>query len=306
MKDESTILVTGATGNLGRELIPKLISDFRVVGCAREIYKNNEMKDKNFVFEKVDLSLKEEVRKLFKKYKFSQIIHLVALIKRGELKMDEIIAVFESNVISLFNILSQAGKFKKIIFTSSVAVYGIPQSLLIKEGIPLSPLDFYGKCKASCEDLVKHFSQATGSSFAILRIPSIFAKTIKEGAVYSFYKKALSNKDIIINVDKPTPWSIIYIEDAADCIVSAVSKNDVNNETINIGYDDGIELEMIAKKIKKISKSKSKIIKTYDFANPVLYLDTQKIKKLLGLKLPSLDQRLIKYLDDLKINNESR
>ncbi len=299
MNDKSTILVTGSTGNLGRELIPKLIPSFRVVGCARRNFKMNEIKDKNFIFEKVNLSSKEEVRKLFSKYKFSQIIHLATLIKRGELETDEIIDVFEGNVISLLNILSQSGKFERIIFTSSIAVYGIPTSLLIKEGAPLSPLDFYGKCKVFCEDLVRHFSQATGSSYVILRIPSLFAKTIREGAVYNFSKNALLGSDIVINPKRPTPWNIIYVEDAADAIC-AVTKKNIRDEVINIGYDEEMELEKIAKKIQLLANSKSRIVKQYSFVNPTFALDTSKLEKTLGLTFPTLDQRLGKYLEIIK------
>lgn len=298
---KSTVLVTGATGNLGMALISKLLADYNVVGCARGNFEvEGKFKDNNLTFEKIDLASSKQVVELFSKYKFDQIVHLSAAMTRGNLNLEQAIEVFDSNVISTFNILSNIKTLDKLIFSSTLAVYGIPKHYPVNEKDYLRPLDFYSKSKVACEELIKDFSTIHRFKYIILRIPSIFSETIEEGAVYNFARNAIKGRDIVINIDKPVPWSAVYIDDVVNSILKSLSNDKLSNETITIGYDKGMELEQVAKKVVELLNSDSKIIKNYTFKNPIFYVDTRKLKTIVGLKLPSFDQRLIEYLNVLK------
>lgn len=295
-----TILVTGATGSIGRELIPKLLPKFKVVGCARSDFEKKLWeKREDFIFEKVDLTKREQVERLFKEYNFDQVIHLAAYIKGGEVDKGEAIQIFNNNVMSTLNILSVMDD-GMIIFASSMTVYGIPNKIPVYESTPLNPTDFYAKSKVICENLIEGFSKIKRIKFLVLRIPGIFSKERKSGALFNFASNAWTNRDINISLDKPTPWDIIYIEDLVNVIARAVSKKNIGNMVINVGYGEKVELELVAKKIKVVLKSSSKIAKNYSFKNPVFCFSTQKMRSLLNVNLPSLDERLNQYLNFVK------
>ena len=90
-----------------------------------DLKKFTKLNKKNFTFYKFDLSNQTKLEKVYKKYKFKQVIHLAAQAGvRYSLIYPE--RYLKSNILSFFNILESCRKFgiKKLIFASSSSVYG--------------------------------------------------------------------------------------------------------------------------------------------------------------------------------------
>ena len=97
-------------------------------------------------------------------------MHFAAFIEVGEANQDPL-KYFENNVsnsILFFNTLIKNG-IKHIVFSSTAATYGNPESDHINEDHPQNPLNAYGKGKLMLETILKDIEHATGVSHVILR-----------------------------------------------------------------------------------------------------------------------------------------
>ncbi len=292
-RKEALILITGSSGLIGTALINILTKEgIKVVGC--DVRKPNKV---NFIFEKCNLVSRKEVFRLFQKYHFSQVVHLASYVKFGNLSSPERKKVFQANAVATYNVVSamKENNTEKIIFSSSMTVYGLPQYVPVDENHPLNPLDFYGFSKMVAEETIKSF----GVKYFILRFPGIFSFHRKGGAIYNFTSQALKEKDIHILAKDPTPWDVIFIDDVINSIIAALSKN-IESSIINVGYGEPIELISLAKKIIALCGSRSKVINDYSISHPVFCLDIKKSKTLLRFTPRSLDVRLHEFINFLK------
>lgn len=294
---KSTILVTGASGRLGSALLPLLLDrGATVVGCdLRRPQKSPTGKKGVFIFERCDVTSARAVGNLFRNYRFDVVIHLAALIPKREASPNDL---FRQNVMGTYHLVSAAARagVKRCIFSSSMTVYGLPQYLPVDEAHPREPLDFYGATKLMGEELVRHRSMEAGMGYTILRFPGMFSSERHEGALYQFVRRALRNEPIELTAEKPTPWDIILVDDAAAVIRDCVYASKNPSGSFNVGYGESVSLSFLTQTIKKITQSSSKIINRTGVMHPPFYFDTRKIGKAFGVRLLSLDVRLREYI----------
>lgn len=297
----STILITGASGRLGSALAPLLLDrGATVVGCDLRKPQRFSTNGKDaFIFERCDVTSPHRVESLFEKYRFDTVIHLAALLPKKEVSADDL---FRQNVVATYQLISVAAKagVKRCIYSSSMTVYGLPRYLPVDEAHPREPLDFYGATKLMGEELAKQLSTAAGTNYIILRFPGMFSADRHEGALYQFVRRALRNEPIELTAEKPTPWDIILVDDAAavirDCLFSPINVSGA----FNVGYGEKISLPILASVIKKMTRSSSKILNRTGAVHPPFCFNTKRIKKVFGIKLPSLHTRLEEYITAIK------
>lgn len=288
------ILITGSNGFIAQNFIEKFAEPgFEIIGC--DLF--SPVGQKKDSFEQCDLSSKEAVRKLFLKHNFSYVIHLAACKKTGLLTANERAEMVKSNIIATLNLvrLAKESGVKKIIFASSMTVYGMPQYLPVDENHPLNPLDFYGFGKAVAEEIVIQEDLPS----VILRFPGIFAFNRREGAIYNFISMAVANQDIHISAQKPIPWDILFIDDAVKAIELALM-NEKATGYFNIGYSEPVELFSLAERIIRICRSDSKIIKDFPVEHPDFYFSVERGKNILGFSFPSLGERISQFVEILR------
>lgn len=299
------ILITGCTGNLGSALTENLISSgYSITGIAKDAKKNKQKKP-NFKFIQVDIA-DEKLFTSLKNLKIDLIIHTAALIpKRSQGLRSEKLKMFKSNVFGTLNILRlmEEKGIKNLIFTSSMTVYGFPKYLPVNENHPLEPVSFYGLTKKHAEEYVEKICQENEFYTCIFRFPGFFSPKIRSGAIYSFCTKALANKEIIIDLNSPIYWDTFHIKDAVNVITNCLERLKSNPldkvEIFNVDYGVPINLIRIAKKIVKISKSKSTIKKIGNEKSIDFFFDLKKIKKALKWSPPSLEERIKEYLSEI-------
>jgi len=295
---ERVVLVTGSSGLIGTALVQALAKKgINVVGC--DIKKPPSG---NFKFEKCNLLFKNEVSSLFQRYDFSQVIHLASYVTLGNVNSAERKKIFRANVVATFNLVSamEEHAISRIIFASSMTVYGFPKYLPVNESHPLDPVGFYGFSKAAAEEVVKSFSD----DYLILRFPGVFAFHRKRGGVYNFILRAIQGKDIHILADTPMPWDIIFIDDVVGAITAALERP-AKNAIVNIGYGEPVELVSLARKIVALSGSRSKVIAEQAVGHPVFCLGIKKAETLLGFTPPTLNVRLNQFIDFVKHEQSS-
>jgi len=300
---EKKVLVTGASGFVGSYLCEELLErGYNVVGLVYGEKKNvaHLANNKNFKIIEGDITDFKKIFKILKNSNPKVIFHTAALIPNGP--KENPCTLFKVNVVGTVNLLESCRilGIKNIIYSSSMSVYGKDlKRLPAKEDSNPIPSTFYGLSKWSGEECANIYSNIYKLNVIILRYTGIYGLGKNEGAVYNFFKTAISNKPLEILSD--TSWDIVYVKDVVLANIKAYkSIKKIKSETINIGSGEEINIKYLARKIIKISGSKSviKIKKTLPHLH--FYADINKAKRLLGFKATRLNAGLKDYFQKLK------
>jgi nucleoside-diphosphate-sugar epimerase len=163
------ILVTGATGRIGKHLVNALLNQGEKV---RVLIKEGMIENENVEIFYGDLLDKESLKKAVEGV--DVIYHLAAIVDYLAPKE----TMFNVNVVGTKNLL-EVSKAKKFIYLSSTAAMGKKlKEIPANESTPCHPSDFYGKTKLDAETLVK---EAGG---IIIRSADVFGSGFREGFDY--------------------------------------------------------------------------------------------------------------------------
>ena len=254
------VLVTGCVGFIGFHLSQKLTSKgYKVIGVDSinnyygtkikmdrlKILKQNS---KKFTFNKGDISNFSFVQKLFKKYKFDQVINLAA--QAGvRYSIENPKAYLDSNLVGFFNILecSKKYKVKHLIYASTSSVYGNNSKLPFKESRHADhPIQFYAATKRSNELMAHAFSSLYKLPTTGLRFFTVYGPWGRpDMALFKFTKNILKNKEINVYNDGNHSRSFTYIDDIVDAIDLLLQNyNSKNNfyDILNIGGEESVNL----------------------------------------------------------------
>jgi UDP-glucose 4-epimerase len=145
----STWLVTGGAGYIGAHVVNSLIDqDFKVI-VVDDLSTGLERKiPKSAIFEKLDIANTKELTSILKKHQVDGVIHLAAKKAVGESMINPSLYYQENigGLISLLEAMSQAN-VKKIVYSSSAAVYGTPKEDKVSENSETIPQSPYGETK---------------------------------------------------------------------------------------------------------------------------------------------------------------
>lgn len=213
------ILVTGALGQIGSELVIALRKKFgkdNVVASDVRINENADFEP----FEIIDVLDKHQIREIVVKHEIDTIYHLAAILSANGEKNPHL--CWNINMNGLYNILEVAAELKleKIICPSSIAVFGpeTPRDNTPQETI-LLPKTMYGVTKVAGELLCEYYVQKFGLDIRGIRYPGLISsKTLPGGgttdyAVEIFYE-AIKNKKYNCFLSKDTILPMMYMPDA--------------------------------------------------------------------------------------------
>lgn len=173
------VLVTGGAGYIGSHTVVLLHEagyDVVVVDnlsnskeeSLRRVEKITGKKTKLYVCDLVDAVACD---KIFELEKPDAVIHFAGLKAVGE-SVAIPLSYYRNNLVSTLNVLDSMKKHgcKKIVFSSSATVYGVPKSVPIDESFPLSVTNPYGRTKLMIEDILRDLYVSDKSyDIAILR-----------------------------------------------------------------------------------------------------------------------------------------
>lgn len=155
------VLVTGGAGYIGSQTVRELLE----AGYFPVVYDNLSTGHKEAVLggELVigDLADTVKLDQVFKKYKPEAVIHFAASIEVEE-SVKNPAKYFENNIINGLNLLKIMLKnnVKKLVFSSTAAVYGQPKKIPIKENDPKVPINPYGLTKLMFEEILSWYEKA--------------------------------------------------------------------------------------------------------------------------------------------------
>ena len=212
------ILVTGAFGQIGSELVPALQKEY---GKDQVVAMGHNTIDSGFegILEKADTRDRDAIGKIIKKHKIDTIYHLVSLLSvKGEVDPS---VTWDINMNGLKYVLDLGVEFGlQIFWPSSIAAFGptTPRDNTPQHTV-LEPTTMYGVTKSAGEALCRYYNIKYGLDVRSVRYPGIISwKTPPGGgttdyAVAIFYEGLKTGKyECFVREDTALP--MMYIDDA--------------------------------------------------------------------------------------------
>lgn len=173
MIQPSTILVTGGAGYIGSHTVFLLEkAGYNVVIIDNLVYGHRDLVESTLKAELIvgDISDRQLLDSIFQKYSIDAVIHFAAFAYVGE-SVTEPRKYYRNNVVGTLTLLEamvDAG-VRSIVFSSTCATYGIPESVPITENQAQKPINPYGASKLMVERILADFDQAYGLQYVIFR-----------------------------------------------------------------------------------------------------------------------------------------
>jgi nucleoside-diphosphate-sugar epimerase len=226
-KEMKNVLVTGACGQIGSELTLVLREHYggdNVVATGHRTKPSDALRDSG-PFEFIDVTKKETVEAVVKKYNIDTVYHMAAVLSAvGEQRPH---LAWDVNINGLYNILEIAREYElvRVFCPSSIAVFGpeTPREDTPQETV-LRPTTMYGLSKVAGELLCDYYFRRFGVDVRGVRYPGIISSETLPGggttdyAVAIFYE-AIKHKHYTCFVREDTVLPMMYMP---DCIKGTI------------------------------------------------------------------------------------
>jgi UDP-glucose 4-epimerase len=165
-----TILITGGAGYIGSHVVKELLRQNHRPIVFDNLQTGHRRATKNALFIEGDLSDQKKLAETFQANSIDAVMHFAADCLVGE-SVQNPVKYFNNNVKNSLKLIETMEEFnvKKIVFSSSAAVYGEPKGIPITEDHPCAPTNPYGETKWIFEKVLQAFHDAGKLNFISLR-----------------------------------------------------------------------------------------------------------------------------------------
>ena len=290
------LLITGGAGYIG-SITNKLLT---LAGHDTIVFDNLSRGHREAVGKTPllvgDLTNLSEINEVFEQHTFDAVIHFAALSLAGE-SMEKPYEYFHNNLLGGLNLLEAMKKHncKKIIFSSTSAVYGYPKNVPIVEEEAIAPVSVYGASKNMVEEMIRWYPVTS----VILRYFNA-AGAMLDGTLGEDHEPETHIIPVALSValgkktafelfgdDYDTPdgtciRDYIHVVDLAAAHIRALEQK--GSQIINLGVGRGYSNEEVLSVVEKVTGKKLSVeVKPRRPGDPAkLWADNTKAKKVLG------------------------
>ena len=252
-----TILVTGGAGYIGSHTVRQLRAEGRDVVVLDSLERGNRDALLGAPFVQGDISDSSLVAEVCREHGVDSVIHFAAYKSVGE-SMTDPAKYWRNNVQGTVDLLEGmlAADVRRIVFSSSAAVYGNPDSLPIREDAPLRPENVYAETKAVMERVIHWYGQTHGVRWASLRYFNA-AGASSDGVLGENWDMSTNLLPLVMKAalgasgpvkvfgdDYPTPdgtgvRDYIHVEDLAIAHSKAIDYLELGRESITLNLGTG-------------------------------------------------------------------
>ena len=285
----SNVLITGASGFIGANLVRNLINTkdqiHILIRKQSNLWRlNNIISECNVHF--VDISKIDEVRNMISKVKPEIVYHCATFgvypNQKDASKMEQ------TNVTGTLNLLTslhENSELERLVNLGSVSEYG-PKSNSIKETEPTQPFDSYGVTKVSQTKLVEYYSHQKKLPAVTLRIFTPYGIFEEPGRLISDVMVAAVKKNPLKIFSRKAKRDFVYIDDVTSALIKASNKPGIDGEIFNIGSGNATSVEEIVNLVSKVTNIDLEVSwydenqREYDKTGTNGFADLQKVKKI--------------------------
>ncbi|MCG8669781.1 MAG: UDP-glucose 4-epimerase GalE [Pseudomonadales bacterium] len=299
-----SILVTGGAGYIGSHVIRQLTEQGEKVVVLDNLSTGFENAVLGAEFVKGNMGDMELVSEVLKAHDVDTVMHFAAHTVVPE-SVENPLKYYSNNTANTRNLLEccQNHGIKHFVFSSTAAVYGMPEDHNVTEATPTSPINPYGMSKLMSEHMLRDLGQACDMRHVILRYFNV-AGSDPEGRIGQRTPKATLLTKVaveaatgqrphvyIFGTDYDTPdgtgvRDYIHVEDLASAHIKALEylRKGGESTTLNAGYGHGYSVREVLDMVGEVNGEPLKIIEEDRRAGdpPSLIAKASKIKEVLG------------------------
>jgi UDP-glucose 4-epimerase len=308
------ILITGGAGYIGSVTVERLCGAGESVVVLDDLVRGHRPAlDDDIPFYQGKIGDRELLAHIVGEHRLESCIHFAALIEVGESVLDPA-RYFENNVaqgIALVSSLVQAG-VRRLVFSSSAAIYGDPEQIPISEQSRQWPKNPYGWSKLFMERLLSAYDAAYGLKFVGLRYFNAAGASQKCGEQHEPESHLIPNvlsaalgrqpEVRVFGNDYPTPdgtpiRDYIHVVDLADAHICALRylREGGESDFFNLGTGRGFSVLEVIECVREVTGREVPVkIEPARLGDPCqLIADPARARRILGWEAVSSDLRSI-------------
>lgn len=240
--DEMRVLVTGGAGFIGSHVVERLIEH----GCDVAVLDNlstgrEENLPRGTRLYRADVT-SWEIGEIFERERPECVIHQAAQIDVRKSVADP---VFDAkvNILGSINLLEQCRRtgVRKVIYASSAAVYGDPQTVPVSEEHPILALSGYGVSKHTVEHYLEVYRELYGLDYTVLRYANVYGPRqdpLGEGGVVAIFTHRIARRlPVTIYGDGEQTRDYVYVGDVAEANLLALTRGGAQILNVSTGIE---------------------------------------------------------------------
>jgi UDP-glucose 4-epimerase len=262
------IVITGGAGFIGSQLATKLVSmggfDITLIDNMSDGHLDNIIKDKGLV---CPLVIKDIRSKLIENEISGTdvIIHLAGTSSLPKCQADAAMA-YDNNVTGLANVLDLARRanVKRVIFSSTSAVYENNKNLPFAESDLVNPSLVYSSTKLAAEQLCAAFSQTYGIDIIVARFFNVYGEhqdihRVMPPFISYLAKEVFFGREPILFNNTDAVRDYVYVGDVIRCLINMINSHKYHQgEIFNICSGSAYSVKEIVSKYSKIAEREIK------------------------------------------------
>lgn len=242
----SRLLVTGAAGFIGSHTVDCLLREGHEV-IAVDNFRTGRAtnirqcaKNSDFVFEFADVSQEQVLESLCLKYRPEVIIHLAGLVSvvqaQAEPDLNYLLNIQTTHTVAE---AARVAGVRRVVFASSVAVYGDASQLPVQEESTTQPISLYGSAKRISEQILEGHAKSFGLETISLRFFNVYGPRQDPRSPYSgvmsiFAERYASGEAVKVFGYGTQTRDFISVYDVARALTCAVEADGIRSEICNV------------------------------------------------------------------------
>jgi UDP-glucose 4-epimerase len=274
------LLITGGAGYIGSHVVKALGQ----LGHELIIYDNLSTGHRQALtygeLVEGDLAELDKLDALFKQQRFDGVLHFAGSIVVPE-SVAQPLKYYQNNTLNSHQLISLCLKHgvDKFIFSSTAAVYGMPESGVCSEETSTNPINPYGQSKLMTEQMLRDVAASSSLRYVALRYFNVSGAD-PEGQIGQSFPQATHLIKVacetacgkrqqmeIFGSDYPTPdgtcvRDYIHVSDLALAHVKALEylAQGGKSEVLNCGYGHGFSVKEVLERVKKVSGRELRVL----------------------------------------------
>ncbi len=309
-----TVVVTGAAGFIGSNLVDRLVDDGNhVIGIdnfstGQRRFLERCLGSPRFRLVETDLLDLDAL-----KGAFGGAVEVYHLAANADVRLgtEHPRKDLEQNTIATYNVLEamRANGVKKLAFSSTGSVYGEAKVIPTPEDAPFPvQTSLYGASKAAGEGLIAAYCEGFDFEACIFRFVSILGERYTHGHVFDFYKQLKAHpKELRVLGNGRQRKSYLHVRDCVDAILVAMARGLDKVNIYNLGVDGYCEVNDSIGWISDALGVSPRLVysggdRGWIGDNPFIFLDTARIRALGWSPKFTIREGVVKTVEFLKAN----